>query len=360
MILRFAAALLSLAALSSGMVSAQSYQPSFRPDALEDRPAGRPNEVLVVGSPHLSYLPNSFTPEMVEPILERLEKWRPTAVVSENISGLQCDAMRRQGERHAEAVEAYCYDPSAAGHAAGLDVIAANAEAERMLANWPATPSAAQRRRLALVFLAAGEPASATVQWFRLPAAERRVDQGLTKELVADLQARLTRKSETELIAAQLAARSGLERVWSVDDQSFVGAPVDEQAYGEAIERAWDNPANKARIAADQALYAGIGQPDGLLDIYRALNAPSLAALAYESDWGAALKEPSEQAYGRRYVAYWETRNLRMVANIREVLGRDPGTRLVAIVGASHKAYYEAYLNQMRDVTLVDVLPVLR
>ncbi|MBA4045433.1 MAG: hypothetical protein C0471_13585 [Erythrobacter sp.] len=175
--------------------------------------------------------------------------------------------MRRQGERHAEAAEAYCCDPAAAGNAVGLDVTAADAEAERMLADWPATPSAAQRRRLALVFLAAGEPASATVQWFRLPAAERRVDQGLTIELVAYLQAHLTRKSETELIAAQLAARPGLERVWSVDDQSFVGAPVDEWAYGEAIERAWDNPANKARIAADQALQAGTGQPYGLLDM---------------------------------------------------------------------------------------------
>jgi len=49
-----------------------------------------------------------------------------------------------------------------------------------------------------------------------------------------------------------------------------------------------------------------------------------------------------------------------MVANIREVLGRNPGTRLLAIVGASHKGYYEAYLSQMRDVTLIDVLPVLR
>jgi hypothetical protein len=268
--------------------------------------------------------------------------------------------MRRQGERHAEAVEAFCYDPAAAGRAAGLDVPAANAEAERLLANWPATPSAAQRRRLALVFLAAGEPASATVQWFRLPAAERRVGQGLTDELEVFLQAQLTQKNETALIAAQLAARSGLERVWSVDDQSFVGAAIDDKAYGEAVARAWDNPATKARIAAEQALHAGIGKADGLLNLYRAHNAPSLAALAYESDWGATLTEPSEQAYGRRYVAYWETRNLRMVANIREVLGRAPGTRLVAIVGASHKPYYEAYLNQMRDVALVDLLPLLR
>ena len=106
MILRFAIALLLMTAGGTGMVSAQSYQPSFRPDALGDGPAGRPNEVLVVGSPHLSDLPSSFTPEMVEPLLQRLVRWSPTAVASENISGLQCDVMRRQRERHAEAVEA--------------------------------------------------------------------------------------------------------------------------------------------------------------------------------------------------------------------------------------------------------------
>jgi hypothetical protein len=254
------------------MVDAQNYRPSFRPDTLTDRPAGRPNEVLVVGSPHLSTLPASFKPDMVEPLVRRLVGWHPTAVASEDISGLQCDAMRRQRERQAEAVESYCYDPAVAGRAAGLDVPAANAEAEKMLAAWPATPSAAQRRRLAFVFLAAGEPASALVQWLRLPRAERRAGDGLTPELAIDLHARSIRKSETELVAAQLAARSGLERVWSVDDQSFVGAAIDDKAYGAAMARAWDNPATKARTAATATLYAEIGRPNGLLDLYRALN----------------------------------------------------------------------------------------
>jgi hypothetical protein len=49
-----------------------------------------------------------------------------------------------------------------------------------------------------------------------------------------------------------------------------------------------------------------------------------------------------------------------MVANIRDVLGQTPGTRLLAIVGASHKPYYEAYLNLMHDVQLVDAAEVLR
>lgn len=358
--MRVTVALLLMAPGLASTVQAPEYQPSFRPSEFRDRPVGRPNQVLVLGSPHLSGLPDSFRPEMVEALLNRLARWRPTAVASEDISGLQCDAMRRQRERQASAVQTYCFDPTAAGLAAGLDVTAANAEAERMLADWPTIPSPAQRRRLALVFLAAGEPASATVKWFRLPAAERRAADGLTDGLVADLHAKTTKKSETYLVAAQLAARSGLERVWSVDDQSFAGAAIDEKAYGAALTRAWDNPATKARLAAADALFTRIGQQDGLLDVYRTFNAPSYATQAYQSDWGAALTEPSPHAYGRRYVGYWETRNLRMVANIREVLGRDPGTRLLAIVGASHKGYYEAYLSQMRDVTLVDVEPVLR
>ena len=53
-------------------------------------------------------------------------------------------------------------------------------------------------------------------------------------------------------------------------------------------------------------------------------------------------------------------RNLRMVANIREVLGRKAGTRMLTIVGASHKGYYEAYLNQMHDVVLTDAETVLK
>lgn len=52
--------------------------------------------------------------------------------------------------------------------------------------------------------------------------------------------------------------------------------------------------------------------------------------------------------------------NLRMVANIRDVLAHHPGSRLLVIVGASHKGYFDAYLNQMHDVRLADASLVLR
>lgn len=338
----------------------KEYQPSFQPDRLKGPPVGRPNEVLVLGSPHLSQLPETFRPEHVAPLLTRLAAWRPTAIAIENVSGLQCDALRRYPARYASSVESYCLDPTAAGRAVGLDVPTANAEVERLLANWPTAPTPRQRRHLALVFLAAGEPASALVQWIRLPKHERLPQNGLTLELTELLDKRITRRSEVSLIAAALAARLGLERLWSVDDHTADSEWTDRAAAAEALKRAWDNPASKARRSADVPLYAGLNRPNGLLDIYRAYNALSVPMLAYRADFGAAHIEPSPQAFGRRYLGYWETRNLRMVANIRDVLARHPGSRMLAIVGASHKGYYEAYLHQMHDLTLISSDAVLQ
>lgn len=346
----------------NGAASAgQEYRPSFQPDRLKGPPAGKPNEVLVLGTPHLSEFGEEFRPDMLAPLIERLAAWRPASIAIEKVSGLQCDSLRRYPVRYASSIKSYCPDPSVAGRATGLDVPAANAEAERLLSAWPAAPAPAQRRHLAAVLLAAGESASALVQWLRLSPDERREGDGLNAELVALLERAKDRRNEINLIAAPLAARLGHERLWSVDDHSADRPDPDApKAYGDAIQRAWDNPATKARIAEDKALQAGLSQPDGLMKMYRAYNAPGAPLLAYQSDFGAALKEPSPQAFGRNYVGYWETRNLRMVANIRDVLGQHPGSRLLAIVGASHKGYYEAYLNQMHDVELTDANVLLR
>lgn len=362
--LRLGSIALLAGVLAGTAAQAQDDRPGFRPETLK-LPAGRPaNEVLVLGSTHLSGLPKSFDPATLAPLLDRLAAWKPTAIATEDLSGLQCDAMRRYTVRYAETIKSYCYDPAPAASATGLDVPAATAEAERLLASWPEAPSAARRRRLSAVFLAAGERGSALVQWLRLPEAERRAGDGMNDELVTYMTAYKDRRNETAMIGSALAARLGLERLWSVDDHTAdTPDPVDPavaKAWEAAITTAWDNPATRRRRAEGERLEAGLAQPGGVLALYRAVNAPDQARLIYESDFGAALAEPSAQQFGRNYVGYWETRNLRMVANIRDVLGQYPGTRMLAIVGASHKPYYEAYLNQMHDVRVVDAAAVLR
>jgi hypothetical protein len=353
-----------LAALTTaGSAQADDYRPSFHPDTLKGPPSGAPNAVMVLGTPHLRELPETFDMARLSPLVDRLSAWKPTGIAIEHLSGLQCDALRRYPARYAATVKIYCPDPTAAGQTIGLDVPAANAEAEHLLATWPASPTAAQRRRLAAVFLAAGERGSALVQWLRLPNAERTAADGLSEALVAQLEKLRTRRDETSQIAAVLAARLGHERLWSVDDHSADTAdsadPAEQTAFEAAITKAWDNPVSRARLAEYKRLQQDLDKPEGLLNLYRALNSAKAQKMAYLGDFGATFTEPSPQGFGRQYLGYWETRNLRMVANIRDVLGQHPGMRLLAIVGASHKGYYEAYLNQMHDVRLVDVQTAL-
>lgn len=142
--------------------------------------------------------------------------------------------------------------------------------------------------------------------------------------------------------------------------QRSAATDPDEKAYGSAMMKGFDNPAMDKRKQMDKRQYARLGHAEGVMALYRALNEPSQARLIYDSDFGAALEEGSPQQFGRGYVAYWETRNLRMASNIREAIGNLPGSRTLVIVGFSHKWYFEAYLNQMHDVRIVSTDQVLR
>ncbi|MFS0771820.1 DUF5694 domain-containing protein [Sphingomonas sp. 1P08PE] len=354
---RMAAGLMTGIAAAGVLAFASAAAQRFDPGALKGEAAG---EVLVLGTAHLSGLPASFRPVDLAPLLDRLAAWKPQFITTESLSGAECEYLRRYAPLHPDAAKTYCWDETPARLATGLDMPAATIEMERLLAALPPRATPAQRRRLAAVMLAAGDGTSALVQWLRLPPAERRTGDGLTQPL-ADRLARVeVRNNEDYLIAAPLAARLGLDRVWPADDHTADDEVGDDPKFGEALNRIWQNPALTARRQADEALSAKLGTPAGTMALYRSYNAPTAGRIVFDSDFGAALKDRGAGEYGRRYVGWWETRNLRMVANIRSVMARRPGARTLAIVGASHKPYFEAYLGMMHDVRVADTMAVLR
>jgi hypothetical protein len=358
--------LVMAAMLCAASASASAREPAgvFDPGKLKGPAKGAPNEVMVLGTAHLAKLPATFEPAGIRALNERLLAWKPRIIAIESLSGPQCAFMRQYPQRYQDTVETFClWDPAPARAATGLDVPAATAEIDRLLASWPAAPTPSQRRHLAAVFLAGGEPVSALVQWLRLPEAERHAGDGLDATLVATLDKRggmRGERGEDTLIAAPLAAALGLERVYSMNDQT-AGLPVrDQKAYDSALMKVWDNPAMDKHKKMVERQNARLGDAEGVIALFRAINDPSQARLIYDSDFGAALEEGSPQQFGRGYVAYWETRNLRMASNIREAIGNLPGSRTLVIVGYSHKWYLEAYLNQMHDVRIVSTDQVLR
>lgn len=58
-------------------------------------------------------------------------------------------------------------------------------------------------------------------------------------------------------------------------------------------------------------------------------------------------------------MAGWETRNLRMAANIREAFRERPAARVLSVVGASHKPWFDAWLGQMQGVAIVAAARIL-
>ena len=342
------------------VLAAAGAQAQTRLPTLDRHMAGARSPVLVLGSVHLSGQPDTFRRESLEPLLERLAAFRPDVITVESMTGEQCDLVARHPEIYApDDIGRYCRSTAEAKTATGLDVPAALAKVKRVLRDWPATPTPAQRRELAATFLAAGDDGSALVQWLRLPADERKAGDGLDATLVARLEKRATSNNESYSIGATLAARLGHERVYAVDDHTGDNVQVtDEKAYGEAVQKAWSAATPKAKPNRDRT--DALAKAGDMLALYRFINRPDTMRTAIESDFGAALADASPPHYGRQYVGGWEARNLHMVANIRAAFRERPGARVLAIVGVSHKPWFDGLLGQMQGVDLVDVGKILK
>ncbi|MFC3661322.1 DUF5694 domain-containing protein [Luteimonas notoginsengisoli] len=324
--------------------------------------AGTRAQVLVLGSVHLSELPGGVEPGSLEPLLARLAAYEPDVIAIEAIPGESCDLMARLPSVYdKQSVSAYCGGTDAARAATGLDVPAAIAEVGKALATWPAVPAPEQRRHLAALFMAAGDNASALTQWLQLPPAERLAGDGLDSALATQLGRMMARDDERYRIAAPLAARLGLARVFPIDDHTGDNvAIVDSEvgAYGDAIRQAWAS--SEAQLQPLRKREGELVERGDMLALYRYINRPDVRQVQADGDFGAAMRETSPKRLAQAYVAGWETRNLRMVANVRAAFRERPGARVLVIVGASHKPWFDSLLGQMQGVDIVDVETVLQ
>jgi len=321
--------------------------------------AGPRSQVLVLGSIHLQAKSGDFKPDSLGPVLDRLATFKPDIITTEDLSGETCDLVTHHPAVYSEDWKTYCGDTTAARAATGLDVPAAIAEVKATLKAWPAQPTPAERRHLAALFLAANERASALVQWLQIPEAERHAGDGLDDALVAALAKAATRNNESYQIGARLAARLGLQRVYPVDDHFGDNIEItDEQAFAQELTAAWrsgDAASTPHRKRTEELTASG-----DMLALYRYINSHEALQITADSEVGTTMRAKAPHAWPQVWVAGWETRNLRMVANIRATFRERPGARVLSIVGSSHKPWFDSWLGQLQGVDIVDAEQVLK
>lgn len=357
------------AALLAGFVLAApaAAQRPFDPRAYQGQHVGEATQILVLATPHLSGAPESFDPAVLEPLLARLAAFHPNAIAIEALPGRSIAQMWEYRETYPGVAHDYggraMVLAALARQGVGLDMAGADAEARRTLAALPAAPTPAERRRLAALFAASGDPASAVVQWWKLDPAERIADDNAPRLFVEQMETYATpaRRNENYLIAARLAVRLGLERVQPMDDQGDDAAPGFEANLAAFTNEPWmeallADPAFTPLREASQHL----GSASEALATYRMLNAPRTGRTDADGQWLTMINRASPNGVGRMRVGAWEARNLRMAANIREIASWNPGGRVLVIVGSSHKPWLDAYLAMMSDVRVADAGAVLR
>jgi hypothetical protein len=348
---------LALAATPAPTHAAQPFDPAELQQAVQEQHT----KLLILGSPHLAEIGSSFDVAWLQPLLAALERFAPDAIVVEALPTEALHHLVAYEELYPGVADMFAHTrlrlSAEASASLGIFAPAAEAAARKMLAQWPPAPAPAQRRRLAALFVAAGDLNSGLLQWLRLPAGERVAGDGISPALTAEFQKLMGSRNETVSIAVQLVARPGLERLHSMDDQSesdLVFSAMD------AVVEAERSPAlAAARARRPEPQFTAMTTPERVLAAYREHNSPQAGRRDAERQWRARLESGEHGHVHRRRIAGWETRNLRMAANIREASAAYPGKHILVLVGSAHKPYLEAYLSSMSDIRLVPAAEII-
>lgn len=313
-------------------------------------------EVLVLGTAHLSGWPES-EPGWFAPLNDALAGWAPDSILIERPTAWQAELYAHQEERFAATARRTLGAEIGAARQAQsvLQLSAYSAEAEIR----SEAAASLDDVRLTLLLMAAFDAHSAAMRWSRLAAAQQQTLSDRAPMAAQVISQTAASRNETQWIAANVALRLDHVRLHPFDDQiekaAFASTGLIETLAEDGRLEAVLSTQMLERLHADQARRPN--HANAVLDWYRHINSPEFTRLDAEGQWGSFLAEGGEE--GRQRVALWEARNLRMAANIREIMALEGGGRILVVVGSAHKAWLETYLRRQSDVDLVALDDIL-
>lgn len=325
--------------------------------------AVEPTQVLTLGTPHFSgwrdFIDRPQLDAALAPVLAKLEAWGPDTIAVENISGANCAHLERYGIVYANAANSYCRDIGDAGDFTGLTREKAEEEALTVLQDGGPDGTPASRRHLAALFLASGDHLSALVQWLRLDEADRVAGEELSEAMAERLNGMNNSLNESTAIGVELAVRLGHERIYQVDDHSADQLYIrTNEAFGPRMREIWSSGDMSMREKY-AARMEQVKEDRDLLSLYRWFNSVEVQDATIRNDFAKGLADDQEPGVGQDYANWWQVRNMRMVANIVAAASLQRSKKTLAIVGASHKPYYDAYLDMMHHIENVDTVEFL-
>lgn len=318
--------------------------------------------VLVLGTNHFSGW-SALQQEWLDPVVSLFVEWEPDIVLIERMPSWQVEMLRKQptrfpgvlGRTHGPEID----NALAAQNSLNITLVEALDEIDNLLAE--PDISAENRRRLALLNMAAFNSETARLHWSHLTDEQRLAGDVIDQDVANELNRMLKSRNETMWLALPIAKALGHGALVPFDDQLekavfLKDETIDRMVANGAIEQVLEDEVviELNRIKAERRPASG----EDIIEWFLFLNSPEYGRLDADGQWGSFLRADRD-GHGRQRVALWEARNLRMVANVRELISREPGGRVLIIVGAAHKPWMDAYLDLLNDVEVTQLVDLV-
>jgi len=349
--MKYIPTILMLALLSPNIVSAE--QPI---QGLKEK-VKLTTDVMVLATVHLRATKEPLHKDSLAPIISKLKTYSPTAIAIEALRPADIISMIHGADEYKNVLSQFVGDAflilaSEEQKSLALTPNQAIRKMNLLLASTSVINE--QREEIIRLAVAAYDKNTALLHWQYL--ADTYTTTTLSSTLQDYLKEQYSKNHEVNQIAISLAIKSGVNRLYPIDDH------LDKDIYLEVIEDLMPFFKESTSISAlrkseyvtkpmklqEQAVKTG-----NWLALYSWINSEAYKAQVINDEWRLFVDKDLPVKPSLARLALWEVRNLNMASNIMRVVAKNIGGKIVIVVGANHKVFFEDYLSRMIGVNLV-------
>lgn len=316
-------------------------------------------QILILGTPHLQQIDGIEAP-MLDKVITKLDSFDFDVICIEKMSGeLLYDIQSRQdsafdgitkGRFGAEFLS--LADTVQAIN--GIAFLEAKKNVLKQVSEEKLTIN--ERKELLFNLLATTDLPSAALQYEYIN--NKTVFATDFEKYIANIiEKKIASQNEYYSLAASLAKRENINQLESIDNLQdeallFMYYPDFVQEYKDQ-----DGPLDQIN---ELPVYQKINrlsqegvQANDLSNLYAFFNSNEYKQQDYSGQWEIWLKTNFPSGADRARYALWEMRNLQITANIMNVVARYPERKILVIIGASHGAFIEKYLEQVEHLEVL-------
>jgi len=312
------------------------------------------NEVLVLGTPHLSGK-KKLTPKHLNRLVSKLSSWQPTQICVETRSPSEIYQMTQIApfnigvRKTLKMFDQYKVDIS-------------KQENKRFKYSFFKAQALLQKELKSLnknyekviqLSLISYDYFNALLYWTRLNDKEKR-ELKITKKSKDHLNKSLLSKGEINSLAIRLANKNRLSKLCAIDSQISTYGVL--EASEKEIDRLFASP-KRAQFREKAAFkeYIKIQETSlesgDLLPLYAHLNS-SEVNYEDEKQWEWLYEDSTETGLNRVRFSAWDSRNVRIANNIIGVSQSRKKERILVIIGSSHKSIIDRFLKASNSISV--------